>query len=182
MDENNLKIEYQGFLYVALNQSLEHRKNLGLIAFSHFVNDCLNILTQSHKDFQEIDFYQYRGHGVLYTWKDLANSSKAIEFINSFYTTMEAQQTAIKSKYKCKPKFTAAFHIGEVVEGGNGQQRIFFGEAINETCKLQALCAHYEQQSLFSERMQAYCKNQDLQFLSRIYLKGSPNAMDIYGL
>ena len=134
------------------------------------------------KTFPNIEVHQYAGDGVILTWTQKATTAQAIECFQQFLNALEAARSFFEKEYQMFPSFSAAINWGETVEGNLGGFRVFYGNAINSTARLQALCSHYEQALILGEAVLKACPDLELVYLNRVYLKGMKTAMEIYGL
>ncbi len=182
MNENNLKIEKRGFLFIDLRDSMTQVERLGLLPYSRFIKHCFGILETNRTQYPFIELHQYAGDGVILTWKALAQAPKAIQFAQDFLQALEEERSRFEGFFQCFPYFSIAINIGEVVESKIGPHRVFYGNAINSTARLQGLCQHYERQILISEQIFDACPDLKFEYLNRVYLKGLPTAMNIYSV
>lgn len=182
MTENNFKIEQRGFLFIDLQASMEKVDQLGLLPYSSFINVCFNILEKIRQTFPNIEVHQYAGDGVILTWTQPETTAQAIACFQQFLSALEAEASFFEKEYQTIPSFSAAINWGEAVESSLGGFRVFYGNAINSTARLQALCSHYEQSLILGEAILKACPDLDLVYLNRVYLKGMRTAMEIYGL
>lgn len=182
MAENNFKIEYRGFLFIDLKASVEKVDQLGLIPYSRFINFCFNQLELVRQEHPNIEIHQYAGDGVILTWTASQTTAEAISFFQDFLAQLEKERSFLEDNFSLFPSFSAAINWGEVVESSLNGFRVFYGNTINGTARLQALCEHYKQPILISEAVSKACPDLDLVYLNRVYLKGMTTAMEIYGL
>ena len=182
MTENNLKIEPRGFLFIDLSASMETVDKLGLLSYSNFMNFCFNTLEKIRKTFPNIEVHQYAAASVVLTWTAVETTAQAIACFQQFISALEAEAAFFEKEYQTIPSFSAAINWGEAVESSLGDFRVFYGNTINSTVRLQALCSHYEQRLMLSEAVFKACPDLELFYLNRVYLKGMTTAMEIYGL
>lgn len=182
MTKNNFKIEQRGFLFIDLQASMEKVDQLGLLPYSAFINFCFNSLETIRKTFPNIEIHQYAGDGVILTWTAIETTAEAIECFQQFLNTLEEKRSFFEEEYQTMPSFSAAINWGKTVESSLGGFRVFYGNAINSTARLQGLCSHYEQTLILGEAVLEACPDLDLVYLNRVYLKGMTTAMEIYGL
>jgi adenylate cyclase len=182
MIENNFKIESRGFLFIDLQASMEKVDQLGLLPYSSFINFCFNKLENVRKNFPNIEVHQYAGDGVILTWTQAATTIQAIYCFQQFLVALEAEHSFFDNEYQLFPSFSAAINLGEAVESSLGGFRVFYGNTINSTARLQALCSHYDQNLILGEAVLKACPDLKLVYLNRVYLKGMTTAMEIYGL
>lgn len=180
--DNNFKIASRGFLFIDLQDSMTKVDQLGLLPYSQFINTCFGLLEDLRSNVPLIETHQYAGDGVILTWKDAKTTMEAIVLFQQFIKAINEQRTVLESTYQTVPYFSAAINIGEVVQGTLNGFRVFYGNAINSTARLQGLCKHYNQQLILSEAVHAACPELALEYLNRVYLKGLSSAMEIYGL
>ncbi len=182
MTKNNLKIEQRGFLFIDLQSSMEKVDQLGLLPYSTFINFCFNQLEFVRQDFPNIEVHQYAGDGVILTWAQATTTKQAINCFQKFIAALETNRAFLEQKYGLFPSFSAAINWGEVVASQLNGFRVFYGNTINSTARLQSLCQHYQQQLILGEAVLKASPNLDLIYLNRVYLKGMSTAMEIYGL
>lgn len=182
MTKNNFKIEQRGFLFIDLQASMEKVDQLGLVSYSAFINLCFNTLETIRKAFPNIEIHQYAGDGVILTWTQVETTAQAVDCFQQFLTALEEKQAFFEEEYQTIPSFSAAINWGEAVESSLGGFRVFYGNAINSTARLQGLCSHYQQKLILGEAILKACPELDLVYLNRVYLKGMTTAIEIYGL
>lgn len=182
MTENNFKIEQRGFLFIDLQASMEKVDQLGLLPYSSFINVCFNTLENIRKTFPNIEVHQYAGDGVILTWTQVETTAQAITCFQQFLSALETEGSFFQKEYQTIPSFSAAINWGEAVESSLGGFRVFYGNTINSTARLQALCSHYQQNLILGEAVLKICPELELIYLNRVYLKGMTTAMEIYGL
>lgn len=182
MVENNLKIEQRGFLFIDLQASMEKVDQLGLLSYSSFINFCFKHLENIRKAFPKIEVHQYAGDGVILTWTEAKTTAQAINCFQQFLATLEAKRSFFEKEYQIFPSFSAAINWGQAVESSLNGFRVFYGNTINSTARLQSLCSHYEQNLILGEAVLPLCPELELTYLNRVYLKGMTTAMEIYGL
>lgn len=182
MAENNFKIEQRGFLFIDLQASMEKVDRLGLLSYSSFINFCFNALENVRKNFPNIEVHQYAGDGVILTWTQAETTAQAVDCFQQLLTALEKERSFFENKYQVFPLFSAAINWGEAIESTLGKFRVFYGNTINSTARLQSLCSHYQQNLILGEAVLKVCPNLELVYLNRVYLKGMTTAMEIYGL
>jgi adenylate cyclase len=182
MGNNNLKIENRGFLFVDLQDSMPHVDQLGLLPYSEFINHAFEFIEQVRKEYAFIEVHQYTGAAVIFTWQDLAKSGLAIKFFQICLKKLEENRDFFESNFDAFPYFSAAMNVGEVVKSSVQGHSVFYGNTMNSTARLQALCKHYERQILISEQVYEICPDLNFEYINRVYLKGLPTAMVIYSI
>lgn len=180
--DNNLKIEHRGFLFIDLQDSMTKVHQLGLLSYSQFINHCFGLLETLRTPFPLIEIHQYAGDGVILTWEAAQTTTQAVDLFQQFLKKLAQEQAFLTSNFKTTPSFSAAINIGEVIQSELNGFRVFYGNAINSTARLQGLCKHYDQPLILSESVHIACPDLGLEYLNRVYLKGLTTAMDIYGL
>jgi len=182
MIDKNLKIEIRGFLFVDLQYSMPHVDRLGLLPYSEFINHAFNLIEKTREKYSFIEVHQYAGDAIIFTWQDLTQSALVIEFFQNCLKKLEEERIFFESNFDAFPHFSAAMNIGEVVKSSAQGYSVFYGNTINSTARLQALCKHYERQILISENIYEICPDVQFEYINRVYLKGLSSAMVIYSV
>ncbi|BDS12879.1 adenylate/guanylate cyclase domain-containing protein [Aureispira anguillae] len=180
--DNNFKIAHRGFLFIDLQASMEQVDRLGLIPYSQFITYCFELLEELRVDFPLIETHQYAGDGVIFTWEAPNTTGQAIRFFQEYLNMLEQHRGFLEKTFNIFPYFSAAINLGDVVINHLNGFRVFYGNVINSTARLQGLCKHYDQQLILSEAVHLACPELKLDYLNRVYLKGLSTAMEIYGL
>lgn len=172
----------RGFLFIDLRDSMGMVAALGLKNYSQLLTHCFELLENCRQQYPNIELHQYAGDAAIFTWQESQTTAQAILLFQDFTNQLQASSEQLQQYSTQLPYFSAAINTGVVTEHHLGNRRIFYGNAINATARLQGLCKHYDTPLLISEQAHKHCNKIPLQYLNRVYLKGLSEAMDIYGL
>ncbi|MFT5218941.1 MAG: adenylate cyclase [Planctomycetota bacterium] len=100
--------------------------------------------------------HRYIGDEVVVTWNldEVRQTSTCIDCVFAIQRKIEAQAASYQQDFDLLPEFRIGMHGGPVVAGEVGDDKreiVYFGDTINSTARLQALCKDKQRDFLISQ-------------------------------
>ncbi len=149
--------EMRVFMFLDMHSSTAIAEQLGNVRYFHLLNELYADITDPIVDARG-QIYQYVGDEVSVSWP-LRRGIGRHRCVRCFLTIrekMERRAGHYRSRYGIAPTFKAGFHYGEVTTGEVGlvkKERIFSGDVVNTTARIQDICNTLGVDNLLSKEL-----------------------------
>ncbi|WNJ18603.1 response regulator [Pontibacter sp. G13] len=145
------------FMFLDIKSSTRIAEELGHVKYFELLNQFFADVSDPIAAHQG-EIYQYVGDQVVVTWP-LDHGAEEAKCLKCFFA-IEDQMAKLSEKYVEKfglsPTFKAGMHFGDVSQGYIGtlkKERIFSGDVLNTTSRIEGLCNRYSAKLLVSQNL-----------------------------
>lgn len=175
------------FLFVRLSNSEEIIDKNGRLKFHQLIKELTYLLADPVLLYQGV-IHHYVDDDVVIYWNLKAGLKNAnvIRFFKEFKSLIRERRDDLYEHYGVLPKFHAAAHLGEVVQGEIGELKseiAFYGDVMNTTSRILSECVKSDQEILVSEEVQSKIELPQIwKWISHgtVHLEGKLKATEIY--
>ena len=181
--------EYRIFMFMDLENSTTIAEKLGHIAYSRFLQDCFQDLTNFIIGARATT-YQYVGDEVILTWScgDKRTPSLSMQLFFRYQEYLQSRSEYYQKQYGHVPVFKASINQGlvSVAEvGGMKREICYHGDVLNTGARIQKMCKVLNQDLLVSESfVDNYEDNVpcNFQFVDEFVLRGKEKRIKVYAV
>lgn len=149
--------ELRIFMFLDMRSSTSIAEELGHVRYFKLLNELFTDITDPIL-YSRGDIYQYVGDEISVSWplRQGITRQRCIRCFLDIRAKLQRRAPHYEARYGIAPAFKAGFHYGEVTVGEVGlvkKERIFSGDVVNTTARIQDTCNEYGVDNLISKEL-----------------------------
>lgn len=181
--------EMRVFMFLDMRSSTTIAEKLGNVKYFRLLNELYTDITDPIVDARG-EIYQYVGDEVSVSWplRRGIGKQRCVRCFLAIRAKLERRERHYRERYGIAPTFKAGFHYGEVTTGEVGavkKERIFSGDVVNTTARIQDMCNALGVDNLLSKELCDVLQlpsSYPLREIGDIALRGKRDTMSLWTL